>query len=176
MQRMMLFLTMICAGAALAVPTKVDIAKIDGTITVDGDPAEAAWGTARRIEGFVEYYKSDNTVPPAKTVGLLAYDTLAVYVAFFAEDPHPSNIRAPLVDRDKVLGDQDYVAVLIDTQNDRRSAIAFRVNPRGIQTDSVVNDANNVEDFSPDFFFEAVARPTEGGWTAEMRKIGRAHV
>ncbi|HEX6100544.1 MAG TPA: DUF5916 domain-containing protein [Thermoanaerobaculia bacterium] len=170
MQRTMLFLlsTIVCA-AALGVPTRVDIAKIDGTITVDGDPAEAAWAGARRIDGFVEYYKGDNNEPPAKTVGLLAYDAQAVYVAFVADDPRPSAIRAPLVDRDKVLGDQDYVAILIDTLNDRRSGVAFRVNPRGVQTDSVVNDANGEEDFSPDFFYEAVARRTERGWTAEMR-------
>ncbi|HET8776001.1 MAG TPA: DUF5916 domain-containing protein [Thermoanaerobaculia bacterium] len=170
MQRMMLFLlsVFVCA-AALAVPTRVDIAKVAGTITVDGDPAEAAWGSAKRIEGFVEYYKGDNNEPPAKTVGLLAYDAEAVYVAFVADDPRPSAIRAPLVDRDKVLGDQDYVAILIDTLNDRRSGVAFRVNPRGVQTDSVVNDANGEEDFSPDFFYEAVARRTERGWSAEMR-------
>jgi hypothetical protein len=170
MQRTMLFLMlMVVCASALAVPTKVDIAKIDGTITVDGDPAEAAWSGARRIDGFVEYYKGDNGEPPARTVGLLAYDAQAVYVAFVADDPHPSAIRAPLVDRDKVLGDQDYVAILIDTLNDRRSGVAFRVNPRGVQTDSVVNDANGEEDFSPDFFYEAVARRTERGWSAEMR-------
>ncbi len=171
MQRTMLFLTMlsICASAALAVPTKVNITKLDQAVTIDGDPAEEAWTHARRIEQFVEYYKGDNTAPPAKTVGLLAYDAEAVYVAFVAEDPHPSAIRAPLVDRDKVLGDQDYVAILIDTLNDRRSGVAFRVNPRGVQTDSVVNDANGEEDFSPDFFYEAVARRTDKGWSAEMR-------
>jgi hypothetical protein len=166
----MLFLMMMSAGvSALAVPTKVDIAKLDGPITVDGEPTEAAWQNARRIDGFVEYYTGDNGAPPAQTVGLLAYDELAVYVAFMADDPRPADIRAPLVDRDKVLGDQDYVAILIDTLNDRRSGVAFRVNPRGVQTDSVVNDANGLEDFSPDFFYEAVARRTERGWTAEMR-------
>lgn len=170
MQRTMLFLlSMSVCAAALAAPTRVDIAKIEGAITVDGDPAEEAWAGARKIEGFVEYYKGDNNEPPAKTVGLLAYDDQAVYVAFVADDPHPAAIRAPLVDRDKVLGDQDYVAILIDTLNDRRSGVAFRVNPRGVQTDSVVNDANGEEDFSPDFFYQAVARRTARGWTAEMR-------
>ena len=166
---MFLTLMLVCAAEAFGLPTKVDIAKIDGAITVDGDPAEEAWAGARRIEGFVEYYKNDNSAPPAKTVGLLGYDDQAVYVAFVADDPQPSAIRAPLVDRDKVLGDQDYVAILIDTLNDRRSGVAFRVNPRGVQTDSVVNDANGEEDFSPDFFYEAVARRTERGWSAEMR-------
>lgn len=166
---MTFFFMMLAAARMLAVPTRLDITRVSGGITIDGDPAEAAWQGARRIEGFVEYYRGDNAAPPAHTVGLLAYDGEAVYVAFMAEDPRPAEIRAPLVDRDKVLGDQDYVAILIDTLNDRRSGIAFRVNPRGVQTDSVVSDANGVEDFSPDFFYEAVARRTEKGWTAEMR-------
>ena len=171
MQRTMLVLLLMLFWAmrALAVPTRMDIARLQGEVTVDGEPAEAAWKNARRIDGFVEYFTGDNAAPPANTVGLIAYDDRAVYVAFMADDPRPADIRAPLVDRDKVFGDQDYVAILIDTRNDRRSGIAFRVNPRGVQTDSVVNDANGVEDFSPDFFYEAVARRTPEGWTAEMR-------
>ena len=171
MQRTMLVLLLMLFGPmrAMAVPTRVDIGRLQGAVTVDGDPAEAAWQQARRIDGFVEYFTGDNTAPPANTVGMIAYDDEAVYVAFMADDPRPTDIRAPLVDRDKVLGDQDYVAILIDTLNDRRSGVAFRVNPRGVQTDSVVNDANGVEDFSPDFFYEAVARRTPQGWSAEMR-------
>lgn len=157
------------AAEANAIPTQVSIAKLSGKVTVDGDLTDSAWQGARRVEGFVEYFRGDNTLPPANTVGLIAYDAEAVYVAFMADDPSPRNIRAPLVDRDKVLGDQDYVAILIDTANDRRSGVAFRVNPRGVQTDSVVNDANGEEDFSPDFFYEAVARRTPNGWAAEMR-------
>ena len=153
----------------MAIPTQVSISKLSAPVTVDGDLSDAAWRDAQRIETFVEYFRGDNTAPPAKTIGYLAYDAQSVYVAFLAADPSPRDIRAPLVDRDKVLGDQDYVAILIDTQNDRRSGVAFRVNPRGVQTDSVVNDANGEEDFSPDFFYEAVARRTSDGWAAEMR-------
>ncbi|HYI11187.1 MAG TPA: DUF5916 domain-containing protein [Thermoanaerobaculia bacterium] len=164
----MLFLLLVVVRLH-AIPTQVSIAKLSGKITVDGDVTDSAWKDARKVEGFVEYFRGDNTIPPARTVGLIAYDAEAVYVAFEAEDPRPRDIRAPLVDRDKVLGDQDYVAILIDTLNDRRSGVAFRVNPRGVQTDSVVNDANGEEDFSPDFFYEAVARRTPKGWAAEMR-------
>lgn len=143
--------------------------KLAGSVSIDGDLSDSGWARTPRIEGFVEYFRADNAAPPAKTTGWLAYDAQYVYVAFHAEDPRPGAIRAPYVDRDKVVGDQDYVAVLLDPQNSRRSAVAFRVNPRGIQTDSVVNDADGAEDFSPDFFYDAVARRTEGGWTAEMR-------
>lgn len=162
-------LFVVLAAGANAAPTQIGITKLTGVIAIDGDASEAAWESASAIDGFVEYFRGDNTAPPAKTIGRIAYDSEAVYVAFVAEDPRPSDIRAPLVDRDKVLGDQDYVAVLLDPLNDRRSGVAFRVNPRGVQGDSVVNDATGEEDFSPDFFYQAVARRTPTGWSAEMR-------
>lgn len=162
-------LLLFAAAGAGAVPAQVSIAKLSGDVTIDGDLSDAAWRSARRIDSFVEYFRGDNAAPPAKTTGMLAYDDGAVYVAFAATDPSPRDIRAPLVDRDKVLGDQDYVSILIDTQNDRRSGVAFRVNPRGVQTDSVVNDGSGEEDFSPDFYYQAVARRTPEGWSAELR-------
>jgi len=39
--------------------------------------------------------------------------------------------------------------VILDARNDRRSAIEFFVNPRGIQDDFVVNDATGNEDPAP---------------------------
>ena len=146
----------------------LSISKINAPVVVDGDLSDAAWKNAQRIDSFVEYFRGDNVAPPVKTIGYLAYDEQAVYVAFVAHDPSPGEIRAPLVDRDKVLADQDYVSILIDTQNDRRAGIAFRVNPRGVQTDSIVSDTSD-EDFSPDLFYQAAARRTPDGWAAEMR-------
>jgi Domain of unknown function (DUF5916) len=165
----MLLFVLVVTVCARATPEQLQIVRLNGTVKVDGDLSDEAWKNARRVETFVEYFKGDNTAPPAPTVGYIGYDDAAVYVAFHNADPAPQSIRAPLVDRDKVMGDQDYVAILIDTQNDRRSGVAFRVNPRGVQTDSVVNDSIGEEDFSPDFFYEAVARRTANGWSAEMR-------
>jgi hypothetical protein len=145
------------------------IKRLSGDVVIDGDLSDEAWTNALRVDQFVEYWRGDNVAPPAATTAFMAYDDAAVYFAFRADDPRPGEIRAPFVDRDKVLGEQDYVAAILDTQNDRRSAVAFRVNARGILTDSVVNDANGVEDFAPDFFYEAVARTTATGWSAEMR-------
>jgi hypothetical protein len=168
MRRSLLFLLFVVSPLQ-AIPARMSIIRVSDKITVDGNVLDSEWAKAGRVEGFVEYFRGDNTAPPATTIGMLAYDAEAVYVAFVARDPRPADIRAPLVDRDKVLGDQDYVSILIDTLNDRRSGVAFRVNPRGVQTDSVVNDANGEEDFSPDFFYEAVATRTADGWAAEMR-------
>ena len=157
---------LLLAVQASAIPAK---RLSGGTIALDGDPSEEAWEEAQRVDDFVEYYRADNVPEVAPTTAWLGYDDEFLYVAFRNEDPRAVEMRAPLVDRDKVLGDQDYVAVLLDTQNDRRSAVVFRVNPRGVQADSVVNDTTGEEDFSPDFFYDAVAQRTPRGWSTEMR-------
>jgi len=145
------------------------IRRLDAPIVLDGDVSDSGWTRALRIDDFVEYSRGDNTAPPARTTAWLAYDDRFFYAAFRCDDPNPSAIRAPFVDRDQVLADQDYVSVILDTQNDRKSAAVFRVNPRGVQTDSVLDDPSQTEDFSPDFFYETAAKITPQGWTAEMR-------
>jgi len=158
-----LFLAAVSAHAELTIP------RLTGSIVIDGDLADSGWSSATRVERFVEYMKTNNEEPPAKTVAHIAYDSEFVYVAFRASDPRPADIRAPFVDRDRLLEDQDWVEVLLDTRGDRRSAMGFRVNARGIQADSMFDDTIYNEDFSPDYFFESAARVTPDGWSAEIR-------
>ncbi|HEX6159242.1 MAG TPA: hypothetical protein VF111_03685, partial [Thermoanaerobaculia bacterium] len=98
------------ALSASAIPAK---RLTGGTIVLDGDPGEAAWEGAERLDEFVEYYRGDNVPEVAPTTAWLGYDDEFLYVAFRNEDPRGVEMRAPLADRDKVLGDQDYVAVLL---------------------------------------------------------------
>jgi len=162
-----MFLTLLLI--ALAARAELTIQRMNGSIVVDGDLADSGWQSAARVERFVEYMKSDNGDAPAKTIARIAYDSTFVYVAFESKDPHPDQIRAPFIDRNKVTEDQDWVEVMIDTRDERRSAMGFRVNARGIQADSNFDDTTNSEDFSPDYFFESAARVTPDGWSAEIR-------
>ena len=145
------------------------IAKLQGSIVIDGDLSDSGWEHALRVTEFLENNRGDNAAPPVETVAWLTYDDRYLYVGFRCADPHIAALRAPFVDRDQVLPDQDYVVVTLDTQNERRAAISFKVNPRGVQADSVVNDADGTEDFSPDFFFDSAAKIGSDSWTAEMR-------
>ena len=150
-------------GPPLAVP------KAAGRIEIDGRLDDAAWKQAAVIDTFYETYPADNVEPKAKTVVYLTYDAESFFIGIHAFDPAPAQIRAPFVERDNIIGTDDNIAVFLDTRNDRRSAIEFRVNPRGNQADALYNDANSNEDFSPDFFFDTAAQITDDGWTAEMR-------
>lgn len=159
------------AGAAQAgnPSPPLSVPKAAGPIAIDGDLSDPAWKTAAVLDAFWETQPGDNVPPKVRTVALLTYDSKAFYIGLRCDDPRPDRIRAPYVDRDQVLGTDDNVAIFLDTRNDRRSAMELRVNPRGIQGDAIWNEANGVEDFSPDFFYDSAAKIGPEGWTAELR-------
>ena len=135
---------------------------------LDGKLDEAFWGKAKSMKDFYDWIPRDNVPSVYPTEVKVAFDGNKLYVGVIARDPDPSLIRAPFVRRDKVLGDQDFIAILIDPVGSKKFAQFFRVSALGVIADGLFNDANTDEDFSPDFEFEGAAHRTEFGWTAEM--------
>jgi hypothetical protein len=150
-------------------PPPMRVPRITPSVTIDGALTDPAWKDAAVLDEFWETSPGDNVPPPVKTVAYLGYDDKFFYIGVRCLDPQPNRVRAPYVERDQVLGTDDNVAIFLDTRNDRRSAMEFRVNPRGIQGDAMWNDANQTEDFSPDFFYDTAAQVGPEGWTAELR-------
>jgi hypothetical protein len=158
------------AGAEAPARTPpMDIRRATGPIHVDGDLGDPGWQGALTFDRFYETSPGDNVPAKVRTQVWLTYDADSFYIGIEADDPDPSKIRAPYVDRDQVLGTDDNIAVFLDTRNDHRAALELRVSPRGIQADGVFDDANNNEDFSPDFFYDTAAKITSRGWQAEYR-------
>ncbi len=143
--------------------------RAEGAIRIDGDLSDPGWKNAAMIDKFYETSPGDNIPAKVKTIVYLTYDDRYFYIGIRCEDPEARKIRAPYVDRDQVIGTDDNIAVFLDTRNDKRTAMELRVNPRGIQADGIFNDANQNEDFSPDFFYDTAAKIDSGGWTAEYR-------
>jgi len=148
---------------------RLTINRAAGHIAIDGDLSDEGWHNATRIEKWYEINPGDNTEPPVKNVGYLAYDDKFFYAGFEFTDPNVSAMRAPYSDRDN-LGDgfSDYGGVILDTRNSGRTAILFLVTPRNVQYDAVTDDGSG-EDQSPDFFWDSATRITDHGWTLEMR-------
>ena len=139
-----------------------------GAISVDGDLSDPGW---QGIEGITTWYETnvgDNVEPQVKNEGYLAYDDHYFYAGFRFEDPHPNLIRAPLADHDQLSGSTDYGGVIIDSNNDGKSAILFLANAHGLLYDAVTNDASG-EDSSPDYYWESAGKITPTGWNLEMR-------
>jgi hypothetical protein len=160
---------LLSAVCCLARAEELTLPRANGPVTIDGDLSDAAWNNALVISKFYEYYKSDNTEPPMQTIARVMYDDRYFYVGVDCRDNDPSKIRAPLVERDHVFGDQDNLAVIIDARGEGKVALELRVNPSGVQADALLNDASGSEDFSPDFFYDTATKITSTGWIAEYR-------
>ena len=171
MRRWMVTLALLAAAVAGADESDPPIAihRAAGPITVDGDLSDPGWQGAAKVEGFFETRPGDNVAPKIRTVGYLAFDDRALYIAFECDDPDPARIRAPYVDRDNVSSDTDYAGIILDTRHDRRTAIEFLANPRGVQYDALQDDSSGNEDTSIDIFWDSAGRINARGWTLEMR-------
>lgn len=144
------------------------IRRASGEITVDGELGDPGWASADPIDTWFEIRPGDNVEPAVANVARLAYDDHFLYAAFEFQDPEPRKIRAPLANRDNVPSYTDYGGLIIDCNDDGKTAQMFLANPRGIQYDALSSDASG-EDSAPDFFWDSAGRVTAEGWTLEVR-------
>ncbi len=151
-------------------PTVYAVRPASSEIAIDGVLDELAWSDATEISIDYEWFPGDNVEPPVRTLAYVTYDTRNVYVGFRAWDPEPSQIRAHLMDRDQIdtLIQDDYVIVQIDTFDDQRRNVQFRVNPLGVQADALSSAVDRSEDWSWDMIWDSMGRITADGFEVEI--------
>lgn len=137
-------------------------------VVIDGHVDEAAWASATAVELAYENNPGDNTPAAVRTTALLFHSGDALYLAFRAEDPDPSAIRAFLRDRDALYED-DFVGIQIDTFDDQRRAYEMFANALGVQADGLFDETRNVGDAAWDGLWTSAGRITERGYEVEMR-------
>ncbi|HEV2147344.1 MAG TPA: DUF5916 domain-containing protein [Longimicrobiaceae bacterium] len=81
---------------------------------------------------------------------------------------NPDSIVAQLARRDASGIYSDWFTLLLDSDDDNRTAFAFGVNPREVKRDYVLSE-NGGRDFSWDAVWEARTHVDSLGWTAELR-------
>lgn len=158
------------AGAA-ADPLAYRLGPGESPPTLDGRLDERAWERAAEHASFVQLRPVEAAQAPDgyRTAYRVVVTDDALFVGIRASDPDTRQIRAPLVRRDKVLRDQDFVGVVIDGSGTRRSAQFFRVNAAGVLADGIYLADGDVEDFAPDFDVEAAVARDDAGYTVELR-------
>ncbi|MBV8656540.1 MAG: carbohydrate binding family 9 domain-containing protein [Burkholderiales bacterium] len=159
------------AGAQLCAAGELLAQRIpdDQPIRLTGQLDKAVWQSGGVYDAFWQTQPVDGKVAPVRTTVQVRYDSRAIYFGIRAYDPDPAQIRAPLVRRDNVLEDQDYVGVLLDPIGSGKSAMFVRVNPRGVVADGVYTADTDNTDFSPDFDVDARAVLLSDGYSAEIR-------
>ena len=142
---------------------------------IDGKLENPLWEKGAVLDTFTQFEPQEGAQPSEKTMAYLGYDKDNLYIAVRCYDSNPDAIRASLVKRDKVYGD-DEVTIYLDTFNDKKRAFVFQVNPYGIQTDGIYTEIRRRGrgrgffgfDRNWDTFFLSDAHIDNSGYTVEL--------
>ncbi len=156
-------------AAALQAQDAIDFAIPRTSVrpAIDGEVGPAEWAAATRVTLGIEFSPSENIPAAVQTQALIMEDGETLYVAFIAQDPDPSQIRAFYRDRDQISG-TDYVGVSLDTFNDEARSFDFIVSPLGVQYDATNDDLTGNEDASWNALWDSAGQITDTGYVTEM--------
>ncbi len=159
--------------------SNLQLIKRESAIVIDG-VLEDSWLNGAHFKDFVEFIPNQNIPAKTSTEGYILYDSSALYIAFICHDPEIAKLRASMTDRDKIYQD-DFVGVILGTNQDQQKAFEFFCNPQGIQGDmiwqaSVQNSgdeaiwqANGSEDKSFDAIWSAESKIHDDKWVVETK-------
>lgn len=140
-----------------------------GEIVLDGELDEARWAGALRFSEFKQLIPHIGMPPGEQTEVLIDYDADYLYVGIKAYCRDPQTIFASVLERDQPLGSDDYLAVIIDSYNDRINALGFETNPLGTRGDFELRANGDEINRAWDTFWDVRTRRTGYGWNAEFR-------
>ncbi|WP_129355627.1 carbohydrate binding family 9 domain-containing protein [Sorangium cellulosum] len=143
--------------------------RLTAPITLDGAVDEAAWRAVAPVPVAV-YEPAFGGAPSQVTEIRVAHDDGHLYLAARLFDAEPAEVRAHSLYRDESAGD-DTVGLIVDPFNDDTTALWFYMTPTGTRVDGTVTAdmASGDADWSWNGRWEAAARRTSDGWSAEMR-------
>jgi len=136
-------------------------------IRLDGVPDEPIWLAADSLTDFRQQEPREGEPATERTVVRFLRGEQGLYVGIWAYDRDPGAIVRSLLRRDADPEADDYVAVILDPQQDRRTGFLFSVNPNGQMLDGEIRGR---EDADTDWngVWDARARVGAEGWTAEL--------
>ncbi len=161
------FFILFSALATASVPT-VTPTPVSTVPDIDGRLDEPAWKTAVVIRDLIQQDPVPGAPTPYTTEVLVLVDPAGLTFGFRCADPQPDNIAIHTLQRDGALHGDDSVALVLDTFHDGRRGYYFRINAAGARQDGLITGP---EDASLDWdgIWDAAARRTPEGWTAEIR-------
>jgi hypothetical protein len=133
---------------------------------IDGRGDDPCWQKAEWSGGFTQSEPDCGAAPGEPTEFKVMYDDKHLYVLVRCHDGQAGNIVRQVSRRDEIDG--DYVAVLIDSYLDKRTALGFKVSAAGVKADVTLSGDANLQDDTWDPIWDAAAAVDDRGWTTEM--------
>ncbi len=166
----LLGLTLFAATAVGAADRpSLSVAPLATAPVIDGELTEAEWSDAAVWGGyFVQVEPEFGQPSPFRTVVRIGQTSATLYVAFESYDPDPDRLATAMTRRDGAVGDDDAVAVLLDTFADGRTAYAFATNALATQWDARVADNARTIDEVWDAAWSCASQRHADRWIVEF--------
>jgi hypothetical protein len=138
------------------------------SIKIDGSLDEAAWRSAARIGPLTQRDPLEGQPATEQTEVRILFDADSLYFGIVCRDQTPSAVVSTQLTRDADLNVDDRVTLVLDPFFDHRNGFFFQVNPAGARSDGQVS--NNAQELTSEWdgIWNAAARRTADGWTAEI--------
>ncbi len=167
-------LAFVLAGSATAQQStgtleRIVIPLLEGEIDLDGRVDEPAW-EAVPVFPATMHTPNFGLAPSEATEFRVAHDEKYLYVSCRAYDSDPAGVRASSLERDLGGYASDWCILMLDTFNDRETALLFGTTPAGLRTDMIfANDTEAGANFNWNTYWDAAASQDDRGWYAEIR-------
>jgi Domain of unknown function (DUF5916)/Carbohydrate family 9 binding domain-like len=151
--------------------------KIEKAPKIDGLLDEPVWESVPATDQFTQQEPRGGEPATERTEVRVAYDNKHLFIAVHAYDSDPSGLIATEMRRDSDrLMDEDNFQILLDTFHDLRNGYMFLTTPLGAKLEEQISDegegggrgTNSNINRNWDGVWDAAARITEDGWTAEI--------
>lgn len=148
--------------------TTIRATAIVSAVTLDGIMKEPFWATADSIDDVRQREPLARSPATERTVVKVVRNGEALYIVVRCFDSDMRRVQASQLRRDADLSSDDYVQILIDSFDDRRSAFVFGTNPNGAMWDAQFTGVDNLNENWNGIWEVGVSRDS-AGWTAEFR-------
>ncbi len=138
-------------------------------LRLDGVLDEAVYQEVQSISDFIQSLPKEGTEPTERTEIWVMFDKTHIYIGGRVWDSAPPErwVANDMRRDSNRLGEQDHLAVMLDTFYDRRNGMVFGTSPLGARFDSAItNEGNPSNEWNP--VWDARSGRFEGGWTVEM--------
>jgi len=144
-----------------------DVVRVSAAPAIDGVLSPGEWSQATRVNDFHQTEPVQYGEPTERTEFFISYDDNFLYIAANLYDSEPNKI----IGRQMVQGQQfwsdDWISIVLDPFNDKRSGYQFKVNPNGLRVDALFESANETND-DWDGIWVAYASIDSDGWHVEL--------
>lgn len=134
---------------------------------IDGELDQNEWADATKVADLHEVQPVEFSAPSERTDWYVAYDNRFLYIAAHAYDDDPGAIVAQTLRQGGRLNSDDFLRVIIDAFNNKRSGYSFTLNPNSVRAEAIYATPTRPSD-DWDGIWRGAARVVDDGWVMEM--------